>query len=352
LIQVELLNNLGDRDWDLYVRAHPQSSPYHLIGWKKAVELAYQHPCFSFVAKEGNLIKGVLPLVKIKVPLAGSNFCSLPYCDIGGVLSDSEKVSEKLIEAAKKLAASEGASSLSLRQSAPNSKHNSDGEGTELEPGTKVRMILKLPGSAELLLNGFKAKLRSQIKKAEKNGVQYRIAEGLRDRDAFYKVMQINMRQLGSPVHSRTWFDSVLDFYKEDARLFIVHVGEVVVGGSIVLTCGETATVPWASTLPDYNRLAPNMLLYWGMLEFAADKGFKRFDFGRSTIGEGTFNFKKQWGAVPVALDWQEHLQQKPPSRETDNSLRLRSRVAATWSKLPLPLVNFLGPKFRRYISL
>jgi lipid II:glycine glycyltransferase (peptidoglycan interpeptide bridge formation enzyme) len=40
------------------------------------------------------------------------------------------------------------------------------------------------------------------------------------------------------------------------------------------------------------------MLLYWTMIRDSIERGYKVFDFGRSTPNEGTYNFKKQWGAV------------------------------------------------------
>lgn len=46
------------------------------------------------------------------------------------------------------------------------------------------------------------------------------------------------------------------------------------------------------------------MLLYWAMLEYACDQGYRQFDFGRSTPGEGTCRFKEQWGAKSHQLYW------------------------------------------------
>ena len=62
--------------------------------------------------------------------------------------------------------------------------------------------------------------------------------------------------------------------------------------------------IPWAASLRTHNRYSPNMLLYWSVLAFACEKGYRNFDFGRSTPGEGTYRFKEQWGARPVQLYW------------------------------------------------
>ena len=209
-------------------------------------------------------------------------------------------------------------------------------------------MLLNLPDSSEELWTGFKSKLRSQVRKAEKNGLTFSSTANL---DDFYAVFGENMRDLGSPVHSRKWIDAVLHYYGEKARLGLVYLNDKAVGAGIILTAGQKVSIPWASTLRQYNRLGPNMLLYWNFLKFAADNGFSSFDFGRSTPDEGTYRFKSQWGAKPVALE--RHIiyldGTLPAQKETSKN---RERIEHIWQKLPLGLANFTGPILRKYISL
>jgi hypothetical protein len=99
----------------------------------------------------------------------------------------------------------------------------------------------------------------------------------------------------------------------------------------------------------------PNMLLYWTFLAYAADNGFKRFDFGRSSPGEGTWRFKEQWGAVPKPLFWYQFDKKgNPRARPMTPGARSRSRMLAesVWCRLPVPVANLVGPKIRKYISL
>ena len=349
-MQCKVLMEVDYARWDEYVKSHSLSSPYHLTAWKRAVEIAYGHQTHYLMAIENNNIVGILPIVSVKTPLLVHELCSLPFCDLGGILAESNTVYEFLLQSALDLVKQLKADKLSLRQT--QSSTVSEQEAEALSPGTKVRMILALPESSQALLEGFKSKLRSQVRKSEKNGVSYALRDDIEAKAAFYKVMQINMRQLGSPVHSRKWFESVMNAYQSDAKLFVAIFDNKIVGGSILLLCNEVATVPWASTLPEYNRLAPNMALYWAMLEYAADHRFKRFDFGRSSIGEGTYNFKKQWGARPVPLDWQVFNNQGSKVEQSAGPSNIRERVAKIWSGLPAPVTNAAGPMLRKYISL
>jgi FemAB-related protein (PEP-CTERM system-associated) len=225
--------------------------------------------------------------------------------------------------------------------------------------GRKVRMVLGLPDSAAALMQSYPPKLRSQVRKAEKNGLTSEVAGGGDAIGAFYDVYSRNMRRLGSPPHSRAWFEAIQRHYSAAGDMFIVlvrHEGKTI-GAGWVLLCGDKAVIPWASTLADYNALAPNMLLYWTIQSQLCERGVRQFDFGRSTFGEGTYKFKKQWGALPVPLDWREWDAQgaaavTAPVVGGGAASRLRPLVEATWQRLPLALTNSLGPRLRRFITL
>ena len=344
---------LAERDemqlWDSYVEAHAHGTPYHLSGWRRAVEEAYGFECPYLLAMEAGRITGILPLVIMGLPWCGKGLVSLPYCDVGGVLADSLETGRMLFMSGVQLATDRRIETLELRNGAVMEGQRGEQQYRYQSVSGKVRMVLELPESSERLWKGFKSKLRSQIRKAEKNGLTFRLTG---DINGFYTVFSENMRDLGSPVHSRMWIRSVIDAYGEKAKVGLVLKGENLVGGGIILRCGSRISIPWASTLRAWNRLGPNMLLYWKLLEYAADHGVNRFDFGRSTPGEGTYRFKKQWGARPQPLEWIRIFPAAAPIPPGQSSSASRETAARLWRQLPLPLANYIGPRLRKYISL
>ena len=112
--------------------------------------------------------------------------------------------------------------------------------------------------------------------------------------DEFYTVFRRNMKDLGSPVHARQWFERVLEAFGERARVGAVFYRGRAVAAGMVLECGRTLTIPWASTLREYNHelTCCSTRAFWS----TPASGFNRFDFGRSTPDEGTYRFKQQWG--------------------------------------------------------
>ncbi|GAW95523.1 MULTISPECIES: FemAB family XrtA/PEP-CTERM system-associated protein [Colwellia] len=331
--------------WDQYVQQHKGHSPYHLFAYLTAIETAYAHQVYYFVAKKNSKIVGVLPLVNIRIPFKGSSLCSLPFCDVGGCLADDNEIKKLLEIKASALKLTLKAKSIEYRE---RTKINNNAQFE----GKKVSMLLPLPATSDELFSGFKSKLRSQIRKAEKNGLTYELGTNQQFIDEFYAVFSENMLRLGSPVHSKKWIESICEQYKEQCVIAVIKLDGVAVGAGIVLFSNDKACIPWASTRAEYNRLSPNMMLYWALLKFVTEQGCTEFDFGRSTFNEGTYRFKQQWGAQPVLLDWREDIQTAAQPEVASGNSRIKSLVEKIWKKLPLAVANTIGPKLRRYISL
>lgn len=346
MLQIRLAGQNDYQRWNNYVRRNSEASPYHLAAWSLANANAYKHKQFNLIAEQQGQIVGVLPLCLLALPLSKGFLCSVPFCDVGGCLSENEEVRHKLMEAALEIAGRYKVSALQIRNRSP--------ARSEIDPKYtgKVSMLLSLPESSDILLASFKSKLRSQISKAQKNGLTFRIGREAEKLDQFYQVFSPNMRDLGSPVHSRKWFESIREQYADDMVIGIVSKDEIPVGAGIMLLLENKAAIPWASTLSEYKHLAPNMLLYWNLLKYATDKHCTVLDFGRSSYGEGTFNFKKQWGAKPVPLDWKSYLVDGNVTEGKRGSQSLRILFQKVWRRLPLRLANTLGPRIRKYISL
>jgi FemAB-related protein (PEP-CTERM system-associated) len=340
------------RALDAFVRAHPEGSAYHLSAWCRAVSGAYGYRSQVLVARRHGQLAGMLPLCVISRPFGSARWVSLPFCDLGGPLAEDDTLAAALAARARADLGARQLAGLELRCS---SKPDASVDEAGLA-GRKVRMLLELPASADELMKSYPPKLRSQVRKAAKNGLAAHVAASPEAVDAFYEVYARNMRRLGSPPHSRAWFEAIQRHYGPDSLFFVlVRHEDKVIGAGCVLLCGERAVIPWASTLADYNRLAPNMQLYDTILATACERGARQFDFGRSTFGEGTYKFKEQWGARPCPLAWQEWkagASEPQPDAVKAGPGRLRPLVEQVWQQLPLGLTNSLGPRLRRYITL
>jgi FemAB-related protein (PEP-CTERM system-associated) len=301
---------------------------------------------------------GILPLVHIRHVVFGNNLVSLPFFDFGGFLYDDVSVKSALLKEALGIASRVGADRIEVRyrsnlhQALRETKPEDDALPS-LTRSHKVRMVMELPGSSQSLMKSFKSKLRSQITKALRGGLEVR-SGGEELLDEFYSVFSVNMRDLGSPVHSKRFFAALLGRLSHQARVFLVSQANRSLAASVVFCFKDTVMNPWASSLRRFSSLNPNMLLYWAMMAFACDNGFRFFDFGRSTPGEGTYRFKEQWGAKPEASPWQFIFLrgEAPEAGESLSESKAFNLAGKVWQRLPVAITRVVGPPIRKYISL
>ena len=307
------------------------------------VERSYGHRPFYLWASQDGKVKGILPLMLMRSVLFGKSLVSLPFLDDGGICADDEETALELYSHARRLCEREGADLLDLRHRAPS--------GLGLAPqGSKVTFVLQLARDPERAWTSLDSKVRNQIRKSMKSGleVSWHGREGL---DGFYDAFATNMRDLGSPVHSRKFFATILSEFPDSARLILVTDGGRTIGGAVCLSFKDTVIVPWASSRRAYRPSCPNHLLYWEAIRWSSQEGFRRFDFGRSSRGSGTYNFKKQWGAVEQPLGWEMWGQKGHRGGPIESSDTRYATVARVWKHLPVAITRFCGPMLRGQIS-
>lgn len=329
--------------WDAYANASPGSSLYHLHGWKDVIEKTFGHRTIYLAARaDATRLVGILPLAELKSPLFGRMLVSLPFFNYGGVCADDESIRDALLDAAVDVAKEGKASFLEVRQ-------EEDWTLDLPRKTSKVSMRLPLPESLEALWKGLGAKLRNQVQKPRKEGLTAVVGrEELLD--DFYQVFAVNMRDLGTPVYPAAFFRNILGRFPDRTWIAAVYKDRVPLAAGFLAGFKDRLEIPWASSLREYNRLSPNMLLYWTCLEFACAKGYDSFDFGRSTVGESTYRFKEQWGARPHQLYWYYWMRNGGSIPQVNPANPKYRAAIAAWQRMPVGLTRWIGPKIVKYI--
>ena len=88
---------------------------------------------------------------------------------------------------------------------------------------------------------------------------------------------------------------------RDDTHVFVVRVAGEPVAASITVGWRDRLEVPWASSLRAHATSRRTRCCTGRCCDGRCERGYRTFDFGRSTPDEGTFHFKKQWGAQPQA---------------------------------------------------
>lgn len=326
-------------DWDEFVTEAPGASLYHLGGWTQLAREVFGHRALSVEARDpaGSLV-GVLPVVQQRSWLFGNFATSLAFFNTGGALAADPDVARRMMIRASEAAEQLGCRYLEFRD-------------TQSRPGDwvlrtdKITLQLELPATVDALAKRLGSKLRAQVKRAEREAVQCRTGTAAL-LDDFYAVFAENMRDLGTPVYPKRFFEAILRRYERYCQLMVIDLhGEPAAAALLTFWRGR-AEVPWASCRAEAKHLGLNMKLYWELLGLSISRGCTLFDFGRSTVDSGTYRFKRQWGAQPVPLYWYRWERRGRGGEPSAGGERGKAMQLGTalWQCLPLGITNTLGP--------
>lgn len=333
----------GDaEEWDASVRAFDDATFCHLYGWRAVMEDALGHETHWWTAVDSSgEVRGLLPLVRVRSVLFGDYLVSMPFLNYGGPIGTLE-ARRRLAGHAAELAQELSVDLLELRA-------RTELPAEDLVPNRrKVTVVKSLPDSKdELWEDGLRSKVRSQVRRPMKEGMEVRFGAELLE--PFYEVFATTMRDLGTPVLPKAFFETIRDHLAAASLFAVVELdGEPLAAGCGLFHGGELE-ITWAGASREHSRLAPNMLLYWGMMEEGVRRGMDTFNFGRCTPDSGTHRFKRQWGTEDQPLPW---LQWSPSGvASTPNPDSPKYRLATDlWSRLPVGVANRLGPPLSRVI--
>ena len=340
--QILVSDQISPAEWDGYVTRHSEGSIDHLWRWREVFGRVFGHESAYIAAQRDGAIVGILPLVQFRSRLFGRFLVSVPFLNYGGVLASDAAAGEALIAKAHEIGRRFGATHVELRHTSrqftrlPCREH-------------KLKLTRPLPATSETLWSTVDRKARNQVRKAQKDGLT--VHTGHADLlTEFYDVFSRNMRDLGTPVYPKRLFDETARCFPSELRVHVVRCAQLPVAAAISLTFKDASIVPWASALRQYRQHCPNMLLYWTMFEDAIQRGIKTFDFGRSSRGAGTHNFKLQWGAQETPLCWEYVLLTRTTAPDYGPANPKFASAIAAWQRLPLWVANAVGPAIVRNI--
>ncbi len=340
-ITVRTLRSVDEGRWDHFVSSNPKGSWFQLCGWKRAIERTFGYTsCYAYSEHRGR-ITGVLPLFRVSNWVMGKCLLSVPFGVYGGICAEDPDSDRALLEHAKHIAESEKVQFLEFR--------NRDGG---LYPGFHGNSLYAtfttdLPSDPEVILKRLPRDTRYMIRKAEKAGLCGRV--GLDQLNEFYPIFAQNMRRHGTPLLPLSLFDHLIAEFGNRVHLLMIYHGAKPVSGVLSFTFGDTIFPYYAGASDDATRLAANNYMYWFLMKEAVTAGLRRFDFGRSKRGTGSYAFKTQWNMRVEPLDYQVYLVRRK-TVPNFSPLNPKFETAAwVWRRLPAWLAKQVGPRVVRW---
>lgn len=333
-----LIRAMEDHDagrWDAFVLSQAQGSFFHRAGWRNIFRNVFRLEPRYLLVERGAEIVGVLPLVHQRSLLFGNALISLPFCVEGSVLATDREADSALTNAALSLQNETGASYVEFRSR----KATREGWGSRKDLYATFRRSISIDDKENL--QAIPRKQRAVVRKCLEGPLQ---SERNGDIAQVFRVYAESVRNLGTPVFPKRYFQALLDTFGEDCDTITIKDGGEAVSAVLNFYHRETVLPYYGGGTREARRNGANDFLYWEVMRQAAERGYKVFDFGRSKAGTGAFAFKKNWGFVPEWLEYEYHFL---PGHSMPDKNPLNPKYAnliAAWKRLPLPIANLLGP--------
>jgi FemAB-related protein (PEP-CTERM system-associated) len=327
--------------WDDFVDRCPDATFFHRAGWERAIAEGLGHRCRYLLAERNAAIEGVLPLAQVRSQLFGHTLVSTPGCVYGGVAAQTEQARCALTDAAVLLARQLGVDALELR----NRQAVCPDWPTKNLYVTFRRPIFERD---EDNLKAIPRKQRAMVRKGIEAGLTSRQTD---DVALFFRIYAESVRNLGTPVFPRRFFTTLVEEFRAETEISIVGAAGADIAGVLSFYFRDEVFPYYGGSRPAARTLKGNDFMYWDLMTRAARRGARIFDYGRSKIGSGSYDFKKNWGFVPEPLHYEYQLvKSRVVPEHNPNNPKYRYFIAA-WKRLPLPIANTIGPLLARHLG-
>src|SRR4051795_3098487 len=335
-VEIRTLAPGDEGRWDAFVASCPEATFFHLAGWRRVIETAFRHRTYYLMAERDGVVTGVLPLTLVKTRLFGASLIANAFCVQGGPIAADAASLDALDAAAVRLMEELRVPVLEFRSMA---EHRSDW----VTKGDLYAGFRKpIDPSIDMNMKAIPRKQRAMVRKGIQNGLRSEI-----DRDAgrLHRIYGESVRNLGTPVFPRRYFELLLATFPEHSDIVTITTGEGNPVASVLNFYFRDEVLPYyGGGTGDARRLAVNDFMYWEVMRRACERGCRVFDFGRSKIGTGAYDFKTYWGFEPTPLVYQFRLaagQKVPDLNPLNPKFALFVKL---WKKLPLAVAARLPP--------
>ncbi|MFO8067037.1 MAG: hypothetical protein R6U11_05595, partial [Bacteroidales bacterium] len=155
---------------------------------------------------------------------------------------------------------------------------------------------------------------------------------------------------LGTPVHSKKFFNKQVEYLKDYVRLFLVYnKNNKPICVKFLYNFKSTITSNDSATLRKYFHTRINDYQIYHAIAYAIKNKFSTYNMGRSQKESGTYIFKKSWGETIVEEYPVYSFHQQSGIK---NKKSKYNSIISIWKKTPVFITNIAGPFARKNLNL
>ena len=330
--------------WNRYVLKHPDATIFHQTAWKEVIEEAFSHRSLYLLSEDENSgrITGIFPLFEIKSFMFGHYVISNPFAELGGILADDDEIEALLLKRAVAISERLNCDYLELRN-----KREISGLLTKSLYYNFKREISK---DHDENLKAIPRKSRAMVRKGISSSLVPEMGHHLFSE--FYDMLALNFHRLGTPIFARSYLEKLLKKKELNTNILLVRTKENQTCAGVMTFFFKDQVIPYyAGSDVSLRHLGVNDFMYWELMKYGANNGYRIFDYGRSKEGTGSFSFKKHWGFTPTPLAYQYHLVKTDELPNLSPANPKYQKKIEMWRKLPLWVTRIIGPVIAKNLA-
>jgi len=327
--------------WNAFVFSEPGSTFFHRIEWQDVLKRAFGHRTRYLLAERAGRIVGVLPLAEVKSTLFGHLLISTPFCVYGGIVAADATAFDALERYACELARELGVDYLEMR----NVTRRHEGWPSK-DLYVTFRKSIGLDPEVNML--AIPRKQRAMVRKGIKENLRSVVDPGV---DRHYELYSQSLRNLGTPVFSRRYLETLREVFGPDCDVVTILKGDEPVASCLNFYFRDEVLPYYGGGSSRARAVAGNDFMYWEIMERARERGCRVFDYGRSKQGTGAYDFKRNWGFDPVPLHYEYFLVRGKELPNLSPSNPKYARAIGIWRRIPLAITQLIGPPIAKHLG-
>lgn len=292
-MQIERKEILRDRALIDFIAANSNCA-FNSPEWFRVLEEGFGCAVTGYCFKKGSELKAVLPGIILDFRIIKIFYSNIPY---GGFVGDSRPLGE-YIQLLEKHLIKDGIDVLRFTKRAGDSY--SLPAGYKIQPG--CQQVINISGlTSKGLWDGYKKRVRRDIRKAERSGVTIKQIKERTEIDKMYSLYRKTMeRNRSYTVWTSKALYSIYDnlVLPGKATVLFADIAGETVAGIILIYSSDTVYYFMNASLSDYLSYCPNDLLLQSTMTIGIEKKASFVDLMTSRDSDRELiRFKEKWGA-------------------------------------------------------
>ena len=308
-MSVRIVRSLEESSWREFVDRHPWGNIFHTPEMFEVFSRAKGHRPELWASTDGNRILALLAPVRISLGSGALRFLTTRAVSYGGALYDETPEGIAGLAAVLRGYSRQAGRSV-LFTELRNLSDLTAVQDVMVDCGFSyedhLNYLIPLSRPVEEVLLGFGRRTRKQIRQGLRRGdVTIQEATGPEDLGICYDLLKRTYAAARVPLADRSLFEAAFAVLSPLGmiRFPLAWIGETCVAASVELVYKDTVYGWYGGVDRRYVSYTPNELLVWHILRWAAENGYRTYDFGgagRPDEEYGVRTFKAKFGGKLV----------------------------------------------------